>query len=39
MHNATFEFVSANELTSTWTEYAEGKPTMTVVMRLVRKTS
>jgi hypothetical protein len=39
MHNATFEFVSQNELTSTWAEYAEGKPAMTITMRLVRKTS
>jgi hypothetical protein len=39
MHNATFEFVSKDELTSTWAEYADGKQAMTVTMHLVRKSS
>jgi hypothetical protein len=39
MHNATFEFVGADELKSTWSEYADGKQAMTVKMHLVRKSS
>jgi len=39
MHEATFEFLGENEIRSTWVEFAEGKPGMTVNMHLVRKTS
>ena len=39
MHEATFEFVGQNELRSTWVEFAQGKPGMTVNMHLVRKAS
>ena len=39
MHEATFEFVGADELKSTWVEFEGGKPSMTVKMHLVRKTS
>lgn len=39
MHNATFEFMSQDEIKSTWAEYADGKQAMTVTMHLVRKSS
>jgi hypothetical protein len=39
MHQATFEFVGKDEIRSTWDEYADGKPAMTVTMHLVRKAS
>jgi hypothetical protein len=39
MHEATFDFVGKDELRSTWTEFAQGKPGMVVNMHLVRKTS
>ncbi len=39
MHEATFEFVSDSEIRTTWVEFAQGKPAMTVAMHLVRKTS
>jgi len=39
MHNATVEFVSADELKSEWFEYADGKPVMTATMHLVRKSN
>ena len=39
MHQATFEFLSQDELISTWIEFAEGKAAMTITMHLVRKTS
>ncbi len=39
MHEATFEFVGQDELRSTWVEFAQGKPGMTVNMHLVRKAS
>ncbi len=39
MHQATFEFLSQDELMSTWIEFAEGKAAMTITMHLVRKTS
>ena len=37
MHEATFEFVSADEIRSTWVGYNQGKPEHTVNMHLVRK--
>jgi hypothetical protein len=37
MHSATFDFVGAGEVRSTWTEYEQGKPAMTVAMHIVRK--
>ena len=39
MHEATFEFVGKDELRSTWVEFADGKPAMTVNMHTVRKAS
>src|SRR5262245_58501454 len=39
MHNATFEFVGRDELKSTWVEHADGKPSMTVTMHVIRKSS
>ena len=39
MHQAEWDFVGENEIKSTWTEFEGGKPSMTVVMHLVRKTS
>lgn len=39
MHEATFEFVSENEIKTTWVEHEGGKPIMTVNMHLVRKAS
>src|SRR5262245_12673350 len=39
MHNATFEFIGDGELKSTWVEHADGKPSMTVTMHVIRKSS
>jgi len=39
MHEATFEFVDANEIRTTWIEFEQGKPAMTVNLHLVRKSS
>jgi hypothetical protein len=37
MHEATFEFVAEDEIRTTWVEFDQGKPAMTVAMHLVRK--
>jgi hypothetical protein len=39
MHEATFEFVGADELRTTWVEFEGGKPGTTVAMHLIRKSS
>jgi hypothetical protein len=39
MHQATFDFVSTDEIRSEWIQHADGKPGMTVRMHLVRKAS
>jgi len=39
MHEATFEFLGDSEIRTTWIEFDQGKPAMTVAMHLVRKTS
>jgi len=39
MHQATFEFLGKDEITSDWSEFAEGKPVMNAKMHLVRKAS
>ena len=39
MHEATFEFVSADEIRSSWVQHADGKPGTVVKIRLVRKAS
>lgn len=37
MNSAAFEFVGPDELKSTWTEIAAGKPVFTAAMHMVRK--
>ncbi len=37
MHQATFEFASADELRSEWTELADGKPVFVAKSHIVRK--
>src|SRR5262245_21532733 len=37
MHAATFTFLSADEIRSTWVEHADGKPKTTVSMHLTRQ--
>jgi hypothetical protein len=39
MHQATFEFVSADEFRTEWVQHADGKPGGTVRVHLVRKAS
>jgi len=39
MHDASFQFVSENEIRTQWNGLADGKPSMTVKTHLVRKTS
>lgn len=39
MHEASFDFVSADEIRTAWVQHAEGKPGMTVKIHLLRKTS
>ena len=37
MHEATFEFFGADEIRTTWIEFDQGKPAMTVAMHLIRR--
>ena len=39
MHDASFQFVSENEIRAQWNGLADGKPSMTVKTHLVRKAS
>lgn len=39
MHEASFQFVSADEIRSEWVQYADGKAGTSVKVHLVRKTS
>jgi hypothetical protein len=39
MHDASFQFVSENEIRTQWNQLADGKPGMTVKTHLVRKTT
>ena len=39
MHDASFQFVSENEIRTEWSGLADGKPGMNVKIHLVRKTS
>ena len=39
MHEASFDFVSADEIRSEWQQHADGKPGMAVKVHLVRKAS